>query len=137
MIKPAFSFLFLAFLLLSACSQESRLQRFERETQDYTHRNCPRRVDRDGTITLDSLVFHDDGSLDYMYCYSINASDQDLATISRNIGTLRSNFLSSIQNDPELRHVREEGLNIIYLYFNPATHEELGRLRFTPDDYGQ
>ena len=120
-------------LVLSACSQESQMQRFERETRDYTRKNCPQRIN--DYEVLDSMVFHDDGTLDLTYYYSVVTQEGVIQKIQENKNTLREHLLESIRNSADMRHIRDTHLNVNYRYNDSETHEEILHLRFTPQDY--
>ena len=122
-------------LLISSC-QESKNARFERETQDYTRKNCPQIVDpKCPWIVLDSLVFHDDGTSNYSHYYSVNTDSVDLKLLNglwaEFEGTLRKGVINSV----ELRHVKEAELNVRYIYLDSKTHKELAKFVFTKEDY--
>ena len=50
---------------------------------------------------------------------------------------MRSLLLDAIINSADMRHVREEGLSIEYIYCDKNTGEEVGRFLFDSEDYGQ
>jgi len=43
--------------------------------------------------------------------------------------------LAAVRNSVDLRHVKAEGLDIVYSYYNPETGEEITSFTFTPADY--
>ncbi len=121
-------------ICLSAC-QESIGERLERETQEYTKRNCPQKFDAEGSIILDSLVFHNDGKNEYVYHYSIQ---HDLA-LPEIFGKMRdemqTSLLNGIRNSAELRHIKDEGMTLIYKYYDTSTHKVVSTFKFTKEDY--
>ncbi|MBQ0142892.1 MAG: hypothetical protein KBT06_08870 [Prevotellaceae bacterium] len=118
----------------SAC-QESIGERLERETRDYTEKNCPQRFDKDGTIILDSLVFHNDGKNDYTYYYSIAHTYAVPEVFDKVKDETRQSLLNGVKNSVELRHIKAEGLNIIYIYKDDSTHQVIASYKFTKMDY--
>ena len=120
-------------LMLTAC-QESKLERIEREAREYTEKNCPR-AEFEDIIFLDSLVFHNDGSNDFIYYYSLHADSTYIAEMHAKYDDLYSSLLTAIRNSVDLRHIKAEGLNIIYAYYNPDTGEEIETFSFKPEDY--
>lgn len=120
-------------LLFLASCQEKKFDRLERETKDFTERNCPKQID--AMVTLDSLVFHNDGSLDYIYYYSIGMDVEQRRAFDKMKDYIRESTLKAIRNNIELRIVKESGLNIICLYRDKADGKELVRYTFTKEDY--
>ena len=120
-------------VLLSSC-QESKRERFEREARECTKKNCPRPEFED-IIILDSLVCHNDGNNDYVYCYSVKADSIMLEQMEQMHEQLKESLLMAVRNSVDLRHVKEEGLNIVYAYYNAETHEKVSEFRFTTEDY--
>lgn len=125
----------LSCLFLFASCQESIGERLERETKEWTRKNCPRPEFED-IIILDSLVFHNDGSNDYKLCYTFVADSFQLEEFNNKKGELRDRLLTSIINSADLRHVKREGCNIVYSYTLEGTDEPLCEFRFTKKDYG-
>lgn len=126
--------LLLVLLSLVSC-QESRLDRIEREAKDYTLRNCPRRIDV--ITTLDSVVFRNDGSLDYIYYYTVSLDSLLLAEFNRHAADIEEKTLHSLRNSIErdVREIRDAGLNIIYIYKDSVTGKPLQTFRFTKEQY--
>mgnify|MGYP007069910442 CR=1 FL=1 len=124
----------LALIVLVTSCQESKRERFEREAREFTKKNCPR-AEFEDIIIFDSLVCHNDGNNDYVYCYSVKADSIMLEQLEQMHDELKENFLKAVKNSVDLRHVKEEGLNIVYAYYNAETHEMLTEFRFTTEDY--
>lgn len=132
-MKRALLLMMIAMLLLTAC-QESKRERFEREAREFTAKNCPR-AEWDDLIFLDSLVCPNDGSNTITYYYSIHSDSASMAEIVDKYDDLYTTLLGAVRNSVDLRHVKEEGLNIVYSYNNPDTGEEITTFTFTPEDY--
>lgn len=120
-------------VFVTSC-QESKRERFEREAREFTKKNCPRPEFED-IIILDSLVCHNDSNNDYVYYYSVKADSIMLEEMEKQHEQLKENLLKAIRNSVDLRHVKEEGLNIVYAYYNAETHEKVSEFRFTTEDY--
>ncbi|MBO4451757.1 MAG: hypothetical protein J5770_04985 [Bacteroidaceae bacterium] len=132
-MKRALLLMMIAMLLLTAC-QESKRERFEREAREFTAKNCPR-AEWDDLIFLDSLVCPNDGSNTITYYYSIHSDSASMVEIVDKYDDLYTTLLGAVRNSVDLRHVKEEGLNIVYSYNNPDTGEEITTFTFTPEDY--
>lgn len=122
-------------LCLTTACQESRMERFERETAEFTRKNCPQRID-DDVIILDSLVFHNDGSLNYINYYTVFADSLQVDYLKERRGELRESLLKGVINSVELKNVKAAELNIIHRYYTADTHQLIFEFRFTPKDYG-
>lgn len=118
--------------LLSAC-QESKMDRFERETKDFTERNCPKQCD--AITILDSLVFHNDGTMDYRYYYSVDLTSKEESLFMQKLEDLRYECLEGIRNSVELKNVKAAGLNIVLSYFEKKTKKKLVEIRYKKEDY--
>ena len=135
-----YKFILLALTVLvavSACNQESQLQRLERETRDFTKNNCPSPVSQ--VQMLDSIVFYDNGTNDYIYYYSVTPEYSeyylDLAKDTAEISALKNKILYGIKNALDMKKIMEMQLNIIHVYTNAETKEIIQTFRFTPQDY--
>ena len=122
-------------MLLTSSCQESKTARFERETREFTEKQCPKIIGPEKMFTLDSLVFHDDGTNDFIYYYSVKTDSIGINSFNEKRDELTNMLISGIINSPELRHVKEAGLNIVYVYKNAEDNKEIARFTFTKDDY--
>lgn len=123
-------------LMTSSC-QETKEERFEREAKEYTERKCPQKLDKEGVFVLDSMVFRNDGSRVMRNYYTIDTDSVGLRAFQDKKEEMRSLLLDAIINSADMRHVREEGLSIEYIYCDKNTGEEVGRFLFDSEDYGQ
>ncbi|MBR6894325.1 MAG: hypothetical protein IKN15_14010 [Bacteroidaceae bacterium] len=120
-------------LLLTAC-QESKRERFEREAREFTAKNCPR-AEFEDLIYLDSLVCPNDGSNTITYYYSIHGDSASMAEMTNKYDDLYGALLGAVRNSVDLRHVKAEGLDIVYSYYNSETGEEITSFTFTKEEY--
>jgi len=123
----------LIYLLIFCSCQEKRLDRFERETAEFTIRNCPKQIDP--ITTLDSLVFHNDGSLDYKYYYTVNLTDEQKAEFRKQRTVIEENTLKSLRASIDMKAVKEAGLNVEYIYNDAETHKCITKFHFTKEQY--
>ncbi len=122
------------FLMVVCACQEDFATRLEKDTRGKTERDCPQRLDE--VTTLDSIVFHNDGSADYKLFFTLDV-DSAAAVAFGNIrnGELRSTLLQGVRNDIDLRKIKEHKLNIVYFFRVKDTGNDLGEIRFTAKDY--
>ena len=126
--------LLLSVLLIFTACQESKRDRIEREAREFTEKNCPR-AEFEDLIILDSLVFHNDGSNNFTYYYSVHGDSMEMAEMVAQYELLQGELLKAVRNSVDLRHIKSEGLNIIYSYYNPDTKQEIASFCFKPEDY--
>ena len=122
----------LSLLMLFSC-QESKEERLERETREYTQKNCPEKIDE--YVTLDSLVYHNDGSGNYYYYYSVEADSEAVAMLAQHKPELRKEHLGRIRNSVDMKHIKQMGLSINILYHDHAAHRLILDFLFTPSEY--
>ena len=132
--KLALSVLLMTITIVLLSCQESKEERFEREAREFTQKNCPR-AEFEDLIFLDSLVYHNDGTNDYKHCYSVKGDSAMLAEIDNQHEQLHERLLTAVRNSVDMRHVKDAGLNIMYVYYNAESHQKIAEFRFTPDDY--
>ncbi|MBR2153190.1 MAG: hypothetical protein IJ901_01035 [Bacteroidaceae bacterium] len=122
----------LMLLLLVSC-QEKKFDRFERESIEYTMRHCPKQMDE--ITVLDSMVFHNDGSLDYKYYYSVQLTKDQYEAFQNILGEVKDIALKSIRNSIDLKPMKEAGLNFVYIYRDAKTGKHLAKYVITPEEY--
>ncbi len=120
-------------LTLQSC-QESKRDRIEREAREYTEKSCPRAEFQD-IIYLDSLVCRNDSLDNYVYYYSVKADSAMVEQMRSGYDAARELLLKGVRNSIDLRHIKEERLNIVYAYYDARTHELIQKYVFTPNDY--
>ena len=122
----------MALLLLAAC-QEKKFDRFEREANEYTMRHCPKQMDE--LTVLDSMVFHNDGSLLYKYYYTVQLTEEQRKAFQDILGDVRDISLKGVRNSIDLKPMKEAGLTFVYIYRDAETGKRLAKYVITPEDY--
>lgn len=133
MMKGRLLFVLSVLLVMCPACQESKMERFERETKDFTARNCPKQCD--AVTILDSLVFHNDGTMDYRYYYSVDLTADEENLFMQKLEDLRYECLDGIRNSVELKNVKAAGLNIVLSYYKKGTKKKLAEFRYEKEDY--
>ena len=141
-LKAATMVCVLSLMLVFTSCQESKTQRLEREARELTEKNCPQRITPDGTVILDSIVYHNDGSNEIKYYYNVNADNDGVLALQLQKKELERQLLSGINNSIDLRHVKEMGVTIVH-YYNRIVTDSLGQTKteniltfqFTKNDY--
>lgn len=141
-LKLALTSCALLFMLVFTSCQESKPERLEREARELTEKNCPQRITPDGSVILDSIVYHNDGSNEIKYYYNVTTDNDGVVALQLQKKELERQLLSGINNSIDLRHVKEMGVTIVH-YYNRLVTDSLGQpkteniltFRFTQDDY--
>lgn len=124
-------FVFIAFALMSLSScHESLEERAERESKEFTQKNCPMPVTKD--IVIDSMVYERQ-SRTIHYFYSLRG-ETDTTAIDKTVA--KKELLKGIKGDTSIRKYKEEGFNFAYTYLS-TKHKGLVLIdaRFTEKDY--
>lgn len=132
---------FLIAVLFTSC-QETKPQRLEREARELTERTCPQRITPDGSVILDSIIYHDDGSNAIHYYYQVNTDDEGVLKLQLQKQELEKQLLSTVKNSIDLRHVKEMGVTIVSHFdrirtdsLSRSRREEVLTFQFTKADY--
>ena len=141
-LKLALTSCALLFVLVLTSCQESKQERLEREARELTEKNCPQRITPDGTVILDSIVYHNDGSNEIKYYYTVNTNNDGVLALQLQKKELERQLLSGINNSIDLRHVKEMGVTIVHYYnrtvtdsVGPPKTENILTFKFTKNDY--
>lgn len=122
----------LTLLCLLSC-QENKLDRIEREAREYTIRNCPKTVDQ--ITVLDSVVFHNDGSMNYTYYYKVTLNDEQRKTFSTILNDIKEQTIRGVRNSIELKTMKEAGVNFVYTYRAADTGKAIASFSVKKEDY--
>lgn len=132
----------LVFMTCFTSCQESKTERLEREARELTEKNCPQRITPDGSVILDSIVYHNDGSNEIKYFYTVNTDDEGALALQLQKKELERQLLSGVNNSIDLRHVKEMGVTIVHYYnhtvtdsVGPPRTENILTFQFTKNDY--
>ena len=141
-LKLALTSCALLFMLVLTSCQESKQERLEREARELTEKNCPQRITPDGTVILDSIVYHNDSSNEIKYYYTVNTDNDGVLALQLQKKELERQLLSGINNSIDLRHVKEMGVTIVHYYnrtvtdsVGPPKTENILTFEFTKNDY--
>lgn len=119
--------------LLSACNFESFDKRCQREAEEYTEQQCPRRLDP--CTVLDSMKY-DLNTRTLQYYYTLEGFlDSTNVLTDQVVADFRKQLKNDLTNSVQLRKYKEEGINFDYIYLSKSTGETALKLKFTPKDY--
>jgi len=124
-------------LLLLSC-QESREERYARETREYTERNCPQIITQDSIIVLDSLVYHRSSKYPeglVTYYYSIHTDSTNISIIKAERERLHDSLLGAVKANVDLKKMKDDGITIRHIYRTGDKHQLVFDFIFTEKDY--
>ena len=113
-----------------ASCHESIEDKAERETKDFTQKNCPVQV-AEGVVN-DSMTFdRDTRTINYFYSMT-GAADTTAIDTKR----AKEELVKGIKNATSLRNYKEKGFNFAYTYFSTKHKGKvLIHVKITPSDY--
>jgi len=122
-----------ATVLLGACKRETKDERFRRECEQYTQKDCPREM-MEG-IVLDSLSY-DIGSRTRSEFYTLSGTlDNDSLLTDDVRNDLRESLLKDVKNSLQLKAYKDEGISMRYVYISQASGKVLIELTLKQEDY--
>ena len=120
-------------LPFSACRRETKDERFRREYEQFTQKECPKDVNE--LTRMDSITY-DIASRTLTEYYTVwGTLEVDSFYTDDIVADLREDILKSIKSSIQLKPYKDEGINFRYLYRSRATGEQIVELSYTRDDY--
>ena len=122
-------------LVCGACKRETRDEKFQRDFQEFTLKECPKFVDP--CTRLDSAHYDTESrTLSYFYTVQDLLDDDSLYTEDL-IETFHDDILKGLKGSLQLKPYKDESITFRYAYRSISTGKVLLDLTFTPEDYGQ
>ena len=124
-----------ACMLLGACHQ-SLDERIKQETDDYTRKECPKRLDE--CTVLDSLTYTYNDSVKVHACYYSLSGMLDVDSVYESgvIELFRGNVLTDIRTNLQYKRLREHGVTFDYHYYSSTTKgKKYLTLSIGPNEY--
>ena len=134
-MKKIFSAVCLTVLTLTSC-QQAKQKVFEIASQE-VNKQCPMTIDE--MTRMDSTTYSGkDNTFTYFYTLSGHtltgtADDPTIAEATQK--QLAESLPEIIKNTDDLKIYREMDVTMLYVYLSDKTHEELFRVKITPDLY--
>lgn len=121
-------------LLCGACKRETKDEKFQREFQQYTQKECPKLVDP--YTRLDSACY-DIQSRTLSYHYTVQELlDNDTIYTEELASSFHEDILKGLKNSIQMKVYKDEGITFHYDYRSITTGKMLLELTFTKEDYG-
>jgi len=132
--KNLFILLILSLIALTSC-QEKLMDRFEREANEFSKKNCPQRYD-DGMTILDSVSFSKEGDGEFTLYYSLDINEeQKNELIENHLCDLQDINLGIVKNSIQYRKMKEAGVTFTYKYCDLKTGDKVAEMKFEAKDY--
>lgn len=126
-------YLYISFLslILMSC-HESLEERAERETKEYTRKNCPMQLSE--YVTNDSMTY-ERGTRTIHYYYSMKGNADTTAIDKKKA---EEELIKGLKNSTSLRAYKKEKFNFAYTYYSTKNKGQIILdVKITPKDYEQ
>ena len=125
----------LALFTCGACKRESKDEKFQRDFQQFTQKECPKFVDP--CTRLDSACYDiESRTLSYHYTVQDMLDDEKIYTEETN-NAFYDDILKGLKNSIQMKSYKDEGITFRYDYRSITTGKMLLVLTYTPEDYGK
>ena len=123
-------------IVMGACKRETKDERFKRNFQQFTQKECPKFVDP--CTRLDSACY-DIGSRTLCYHYTVQdmLDDETIYADEETTSAFHENILKGLRGSIQLKPYKDEGITFCYSYRSITTGKKLLELTFTEEDYGK
>lgn len=118
-------------LAMVAC-QESLQDRAERETKEYSKKNCPRAINQ--MMVLDSMTFDKATSTFYHY-YTISGASDDREHFEKNKEEMRKGLIKELHDNTSLRVYKDAGFCYRYVMYAKSDGSVLFDTTLKKEDY--
>lgn len=120
----------LVVLGLTSC-QQAKQKVFEIASQE-VNKQCPMTIDE---MTRMDSTSYSGGDNTFTYYYSLTGAADDPQIAEATQKQLTENLPGIIKSTDDLKMYREMEVTMLYVYLSDKTHEELFRVKVTPDMY--
>lgn len=123
-----------AILIFSGCKRETKDERFKRECEQFTQKECP--MEMYPGVNLDSLCYDTDNRIRSEY-YTVEADfGSDSIFSKETLATLHDALLKDVKSSIQLKPYKDEGITFRYVYISSSSKQTIFEMSFTPKDYG-
>ena len=120
-------------VLFASCRRETKDEKFKRDFEQFTQKECPKFVD--DCTCLDSAYYNiENRTLNYYYTVQ-DVLDNDTIYTSELVDAFHDDILKGLKNSIQLKTYKDEGISFRYSYRSITTGKTLLDLIFTPEDY--
>ena len=123
-----------ALLVCGACKRETKDEKFKRDFEQFTQKECPKFVDAD--IRMDSICYDIDIRTLSEYYTVMNELDVDaIYADGQLMSTFRESMLKGLKGSLPMKAYKDESITFRYVYRSASTGKTRLELTFTPEDY--
>lgn len=135
-INKVFSVLCIGILIVfGACKRETKDERFKREYEQYTQKECPKEVSL--YTRLDSVCYSiENRTLTEYYTVWDVLEDKSFYT-EETTEALHNDILKELKGSIRMKPYKDEGITFCYDYRSQTSGERVIKLTYTPEDYGK
>lgn len=132
-MKKVLAIMCLGAFLLGGCKRETKDERFKREYEQFTRKECPKEVA--SCIRMDSICYDiESRTLTEYYTFTGNL-DTDSFYTEKVVDEYRKGLLKELKGSLQMKPQKDEGINFSYKYHSDTTGKLLFEMAFTPEDY--
>lgn len=129
-MKKIISAVCLIALTLTSC-QQAKQKIFEIASKE-VNKQCPMTIDE--VTRMDSTTYTGDDNT-FTYYYTLTGTADDPTIVEATQKQLAESLPEFIKNTDDLKMYREMDVTMLYIYLSDKNHQELFRVKVTPDMY--
>ena len=120
-------------IVCSTCKRETKDERFQRDFQQFTQKECPKFVDP--YTCLDSAIYDiESRTLSYHYTVQEMLDNESIYT-DELTEAFHEDILKGLKNSIQLKPYKDEGITFHYDYYSKTTGKMLLEMTFNKEDY--
>ena len=132
-MKKVLTIIAIGMFVCSACKRETKDEKFQRDFQQFTQKECPKFVDP--CTRLDSACYDiKSRTISYHYTVQDMLDDESIYT-EELIEMFHDNIQKELKNSIQMKAYKDEGITFRYNYRSITTDKMLLELTFTEGDY--
>ena len=122
-------------LVCGACKRETKDEKFKRDFEQFTQKECPKFVDP--CTRLDSAKYDvESRTISYHYTVQDQLDDESIYT-EELTDAFHDDILKGLKSSIQMKPYKDEGISFRYDYRSITTGKMLLELSYTPEDYGK
>ena len=123
-----------ALVLLGGCRRETKDEKFKRDFEQFTTKECPKYVDP--CTRLDSACYDiESRTLSYHYTVQDMLDDESIYT-EELTGMFHDDILKELKSSIQMKVYKDEGITFHYDYYSTTTGKKLLDMTVTQEEYG-
>lgn len=119
-----------AFFAITSC-QQAKQKVFELASQE-VNKQCPITVDE--VTKMDSTTYSGKENT-FSYYYTLSGAGDDPSIVESTKEYLEKTLPGTLKATKEMKVYQESNVTMEYIYLSSSTHQELFRIKITPDMY--